>query len=87
MGMSPFITKAGTSPIPYIGNVSFYYKSRYISHSVYRETSIRMAHLCFIPPYKAHSQLGQNNGGARSCPVLAISFPFWMKYNSYGDEV
>jgi hypothetical protein len=31
-----------------------------------------MTRLCFISPYKTHYQLGQNSGGARSCPVLAI---------------
>jgi hypothetical protein len=43
------------------------------------------------PLYKARSQLGQNSGGVRSCPVLTIAFPFWThpskilavtKYNS-----
>jgi hypothetical protein len=44
-----------------------------------------------FPPYNAWSHLGQNNGGARSCHILTISFHFWMhpsknlvvtKYNS-----
>jgi hypothetical protein len=43
-GASPFIIKAGMSP--------FFYESRHVSHSVYRETSVRMAHLHFVSPLK-----------------------------------
>jgi hypothetical protein len=60
-GTSPFITKAGTSPIPYI-------ERRVL------EWRISVSY----PPLKVRSQLGQNSDGARSCPVLTISFPFWM---------
>jgi hypothetical protein len=87
-GASSFITKAGVSHIPHIGRISFYYDSERISHSVYRDR--RVLEWCvpiLYPPYKARSQLGQNSGGARSWPVLAICFPCWTKYNSYGDEV
>jgi hypothetical protein len=61
------------------GRISFYHECGHISHSVYRETSVRMSRLHFVSPYKVHSQLGQNNGGVRSCPVFTISFPFWRR--------
>jgi hypothetical protein len=60
-GTSPFIMKAGASPIPYI--------ERWVL-----EWHISISY----PPYNTCSHLEQNSGGAQSCPVLAISFPFLM---------
>jgi hypothetical protein len=57
--------------------VSFYNESGRVSHSVYRGRALEWCISISYPPYKTHSQQGQNNGGTRSCPVLTISFPFW----------
>jgi hypothetical protein len=61
VGVSPFITNVGASPIPYI-------ERRVLEYRV----SIS------YPPYKSHSWLGQNSGGARSYHILTISFSFLM---------
>jgi hypothetical protein len=74
------------------GRVSFYHKSGRISHSVYRETGIRMARLCFISSLKsalpARTEQWQR-------PILSCSYYFFsfldtlsknllmMKHNSY----
>jgi hypothetical protein len=60
-----------------------------ILYKVRRALEWRISFL--YPPYNTRSRLEQNSGGARSCPVLTISFPFWThpskilvvtKYNS-----
>jgi hypothetical protein len=58
------------------GASPFITKAMRVSHSVYRETSVRLAHLCFISLYDVSSQLGQNSDGTRSYPVLVLFLPF-----------
>jgi hypothetical protein len=67
-GVSPFITKVGASPFITKAGVS---PIPYIERRVL-EWRIFVSY----PPYKVHSQLGQNIGGALSCPVLPLFLPF-----------
>jgi hypothetical protein len=54
----------------------FITKAMCISHSVYREISVRLTRLCFISPYNVPYQLGQNSDGTRSYPVLVLFLLF-----------
>jgi hypothetical protein len=63
------------------GRVSFYNKSGRVSYSVYREMSVRMAHLRVVSPLKsvlsARVEQWQRLILPCSSLVLTISFPFW----------
>jgi hypothetical protein len=94
-GAFPSITKAGTfsipSPITKAGASASITKAGASPIPYIERQALEWCVSISYPPYKARSQLGQNSGGAQSCPVLTIFFSFWMcpskilavmKYNS-----
>jgi hypothetical protein len=80
-GMSPFIMKVDACPIPspitkertspFITNVGASPISNIQKRVLQRNVTVSYA------PYKAHSQLGQNSGGARSALFLPYSYCFF----------
>jgi hypothetical protein len=80
-GVSPFITKAGVSPIPSPITKAVASSIPYIERRALESCVSVLSH-----PYKAHSQLWQNIGGDRSYHVLSLFLPFLnlvvMKHNS-----
>jgi hypothetical protein len=80
-GVSPFITKAGASPIPspiikacmspFIMKAGASPIPNIERRALERNISVSYA------PYKARSKLGQNNGGTRSAMFLPCSYHFF----------
>jgi hypothetical protein len=67
-GVSPFITKAGSSLIPFPimkAGASPFITNAGASPILYIERRVLEWHVSVsYPPYKSHSQLEQNSGGA-----------------------
>jgi hypothetical protein len=80
-GASPFITKAGTSPIP--SPITKAHASPFIMKedvspvpNIERHTLQRHVSVSYTP-YKARSQLRQNSGSAQSGLFLPCSYRFF----------